>query len=140
MKKVVLGLILLVASATAFGGETVKCKQELPMSVFEVLRARYVVTIEQTKDITKEIRKIRSVDNAYQVNVTVGTEMENGTNYSEIKKFSAVASNEDVYYTISSVKKNGFSFFLYLDEYDQAGMTLTSKDGSKQKITLNCEE
>ncbi|MBC7755005.1 MAG: hypothetical protein H7Z71_12255 [Moraxellaceae bacterium] len=139
MKKMLLATLLLVFSGTASAADTYKCLQDLPFSEFEVLRSRYVVSIDETKDITKEIRKIRPVDVAREVKVSIGTEFENGTGYTEIKNFSTIATSEDVNYTISSVKKNGFSFYLFLDEFDEAGMTLTNADGSKEEIRLICE-
>jgi hypothetical protein len=141
MKRLILftGLLLSALSAQADRLYTYRCKEQLPQTDSEVLRFRTIVTVQETKDLCKVARTKKIGDCAASVTVTIGREDELGGNQTVLKQFSALSVTNDVLYTISAVKKNGFKFYLYLDEYDQAGIELTSKTGQKQKISLSCE-
>lgn len=135
--KSILSLLTLLSLTTTQASElyAYTCKEKSNSSS----EAIYVVRIQETKDLTKALRNYRSVDQAAAVKISLNLEVNNGSIYTNLKTFEAIATSEDVFYTISSVKKNGFSFYLYLDEYDQAGMVLTNADGKKERINLICE-
>ncbi len=95
------------------------------------------VVIETLKDITNSVSYGRHYDSITKVKVTVN-EITRGRK-TEIKSFLAIARKADVQYNISSVKKDGFLFWQFLDEEDQDGVRLSTRSGKKVSHRLHCD-
>jgi len=95
------------------------------------------VVVNNLVDLTEIVSFGRAFDEVWKVKVQVYSVV--GTNKSLIKEFEAISKAIDVQYFISSVKKNGFSFWRYMDEKNQDGVELTSANGQKQSHRLNCK-
>lgn len=131
MKALLLSALFAASSAQAL--PTITCKSYVKPGV--VGGARYTVVIKQTG---KEIKKAtKDYYFGYPVEVTVLSQARPDLRANIIRKGFTMAYSEDVNYRIVS-KELGISFYLFLDEYDQAGITLYSP-GKKTEVRLTCE-
>jgi hypothetical protein len=126
MKFLTVLALFLSLSAHAY---TYKCTENVEGTTRQ---PKLSVTIEELAEVTDEVTWSSHYDHVYKVRITL-------TKSNKRTRFDAFSTSEDVYYTISSVKANGFKFHLYLDEHDQAGVELTADDGTKKKYSLICE-
>jgi hypothetical protein len=95
------------------------------------------VEIQELEDITKKVPYGAYYDSIKKVKVHVNEIKRNGFKV-PLKSFDAISRAEDVQYGITSVKKNGFLFWMYLDEEDQDGVRLTTRAGKKEVHNLHC--
>lgn len=138
MKHTIFTLIgTLLLSVTSHALE-VHCTQDFSYGEKNTTGVHYVVDIADVEDLTPK-SKHHSYDKVHLAKVTVGLEHEYGGSAGTLKDFLAISTSEDVYYTIDSLQQNGFSFYLYLDEYDQAGMTIVHDNGQSEVVNLTCE-
>jgi hypothetical protein len=72
-------------------------------------------------------------------NVDVVIKTTDGKKTSLYKSFQAVATSEDVVYTVNSVKSQGIKIGLYFDEADDAYIEITNSLGQKTQSQLHCE-
>lgn len=113
--------------------DSIVCK-EIYDPRLEVIRARTTVIIEQTADVTKQFPKSK-YDKIYNVNVTIKSTLRGQTTI--VDQFKARAVSEDVEYRMVSAKPR-VSFYVYLDEMDQAGVLYRDESGRYRQVNLNC--
>lgn len=137
MKRTLLMMLLasFVNVAQASELRTIICKEELPVTPYEVLRSRLVIRIEEQENISSIIKE--DLEYGFLSKVDISREMENGSDRKLLKSFSAISLNSDVYYQVSS-EKNGLAMNLYLDEMEEASASL-KLDGKNLDLELTCE-
>lgn len=100
-------------------------------------KEKFEIVVTELETITNKVSFGKAFDNVYRVQVQVYSN--NGTKLSLLKNFEALAKNSDVQYNISAIKKQGFSFWRFLDEEDQDGAIFYSATGQNAEIRLNCQ-
>lgn len=96
----------------------------------------YSVKITTLADITKNVSYGDKYDSVTKVRVEL--KQTSGRKVLLSKSFEAIATAEDVAYNISAVKSQGFKFWDYVDEENQAGIVLIDEDGTKIEVNMNC--
>jgi|GEM_PF-1149821 len=128
MKSIFILMTFLFSTATM--AYTYKCEQN---DVKE--NTKYSAIVEELKNITKEVSYGNEYDSVFKVRVTIIKTTKKDV---ETKSFEAIATSEDVIYNVHAVKKQGIHIGIYLDEEDEAYMTLTDKNGDKTQIGFTC--
>ena len=139
MKFLVL-LFVFAFSTTGFAKElyTYKCTSIANDDLeSEILRGTTSVTITELANVTEKVSWGERYDVVYKVKVDILQTL--GSEVTKQQSFINYATNSDVEYNISAVKKEGVSIYIFLDEMDQAGIVFTDSNGKKNTVRLSCK-
>ena len=95
------------------------------------------VTVTETGKVAQTSAIAQHFDSVYKVNVKIVATHGPGA-VEPMKNFNALATVEDVVYSVSSVKANGVKLMIFLDEPNDAWMELSDKYGNKRNVKLSC--
>ncbi len=124
--------VLVMLSAQADPLETIVCKNRRDRS--PVGGSQYTVTV---KELSKQRGTGTKYDYLIKSEITVSKKVRFDRPAVVLKKGVVTAASEDVNYRIVS-KALGLSFYVFLDEMDEAGITLYG-EGTKTEVALVCD-
>lgn len=133
MKKILPVLSLVLFSASSFA-DTYYCKTYLPPVHTDIARTTTYVTIVEGE----KLKAGKKYDYSYAAHITIETRVDGYKKKNLVKEADVVANQEDVDYTINS-RKEGISFWNFLDEMDQAGIKYRTEDGDTVEVRLTCD-
>lgn len=110
------------------------CHQRTDRSPVDPKIGKIAVTVKHLQTIaTATDYRGEYVDSVDKVKVEITSTKKNKT--TKLKSVNAIATSEDVQFNIND---NGVSFYLYMDELEEAGLTLKI-NGKKTEISLTCD-
>jgi hypothetical protein len=113
---------------------TYKCTQRLDRSPVDANVGKISVTVTHLETLATATKyRGQYVDQIDKVKVDITTTKNKKT--TTVKSVNATATSEDVGYKIAD---SGVSFYLYLDEFEEAGVKTVIK-GKKIDVALTCE-
>ena len=132
MKTLIFALSTLVAfSSTAFANGY-HCKEINSNNEQQV-----EVVVTELGDVTNTIPWGKDYDSVSSVKVQVY--VTNDGQFALIQEFQGLATTMDVIYTITSQRKNGFTFRKYLDEDDQDYLVLKNANSQETEHQISCQ-
>jgi hypothetical protein len=125
---------LLSSFAVKASDYTYKCTQRLDRSPVDANVGKISVTVTHLETLATATKyRGQYVDQIDKVKVDITTTKNKKT--TTVKSVNATATSEDVGYKIAD---SGVSFYLYLDEFEEAGVKTVIK-GKKIDVALTCE-
>lgn len=132
MKTLFASLVLLSAFAAKADGGSFNCAQHQDFSPVDPKVGAYIMTIKTGKEV-------RAPENSYVdyfLPAEVKLSLKKNGKTTVLKKFKGTAATADVSWSLYS-RTQGLRIHIYLDELDQAGITLYA-NGKKTNISMDC--
>ena len=138
LNKLISGLFILLSFAAHADDFTYNCTQRTDRSPVDPKIGAISVSVQSLKNVTKEVSFGNNYDHVYKVKLDVSRTLNKKT--TKIKSFEAIATTYDVKFNVWANKEHGVGMYIYLDELDESGITLTDASGKKTEISLDCGE